>query len=95
MLTGERIQDTNCPLKVFESAAIKSIPYFDGFHRFIPTLLRINGYRVGFVEVTHHRRRHGKSKYNVRNRLFKGLSDIFGVLWIRKNYLDIKDYEEL
>ncbi len=94
-ITGEDIEDTNCPLKLFRRDAILDIPYFKGFHRFIPTLLKLSAYRVLIdLEVSHQPRRYGKSKYNILNRLFKGLSDTLGVCWLKKNRLPLKLFAE-
>ncbi|MFH1415767.1 MAG: glycosyltransferase family 2 protein [Elusimicrobiota bacterium] len=94
LVTGDNITDTNCPLKVFRRQAITSIPYFRGFHRFIPTLMKLNGYTLKQVPVSHFPRKRGHSKYNISNRLFKGLYDIFGVAWLKKNSLVFKDNME-
>ena len=49
---------------------------FNGLHRFLPTLAKLEGYRIAEVKVAHQERREGKSKFGVWNRLFKGLSDL-------------------
>jgi glycosyltransferase involved in cell wall biosynthesis len=95
-MTGEDVSDTGCPLKIFDSAAIRAIPYFNGFHRFIPTLLKIKGYSVKQVPVNHYPRKKGISKYNIKNRLFKGLIDVIAIIWIKKNnFLFKNNMEEL
>jgi glycosyltransferase involved in cell wall biosynthesis len=82
-LTGDQVRDTGCSLKVFRSEAIRSIPLFEGLHRFLPTLLRWHGYDVIEFPVTHHPRVHGTSKYGVRNRAFRALRDLFAVRWMK------------
>ncbi len=82
-LTGDSIRDTGCSLKVFRSEAIRSIPLFEGMHRFLPTLLRMHGYQVLEFPVSHHPRIHGTSKYGVRNRALRAFRDLLAVRWMR------------
>lgn len=87
-LSGENIQDTGCPLKIFKWEAIQKIKLFNGMHRFFPTLLKLEGCTIAEVPVHHYPRRYGKSKYNIRNRLFRALRDLFAVRWMKSRYLD-------
>lgn len=87
LLTGDSIRDTGCGLKLFRREAILSIPLFHGMHRFLPTLLRWHGFRVLEVPVSHHPRLHGRSKYGVGNRLWRGLADLLAVRWMRSRIL--------
>jgi dolichol-phosphate mannosyltransferase len=82
-ISGDRIRDTGCSLKVFRAEAIRSIPLFEGMHRFIPTLLRFHGYSVIEHPVSHHPRLAGKSKYGIRNRAWRGFKDLLAVRWMR------------
>jgi len=75
--------DTGSSLRVLRRECLQELFPFNGMHRFLPTLVKQKGYRVGEVEVRHHERRFGVAKYGVRNRLFKALFDLFGVLWMR------------
>jgi len=86
-LTGESIRDTGCPLKLFRTEAIRSIPLFEGMHRFFPTLLRYHGYSVVECPVSHSPRTRGVSKYGVLNRVFKSLRDLFAVRWMRSRLI--------
>lgn len=86
-LTGENIRDVGCPLKAIKREAIQNIKLFEGMHRFFPTLLKLQGYSVIEVPVNHYPRLKGKSKYNIRNRLFKSLGDLLAVRWMEKRYL--------
>lgn len=86
-LTGDSIRDTGCSLKVFRTDAIRFIPLFEGMHRFLPTLLRMHGFEVREHPVSHRPRLHGESKYNVRNRAFRALKDLFAVRWMRKRVI--------
>jgi hypothetical protein len=57
-------------------------------HRFLPTLLRMNNYKVAEVPVSHSPRIYGKTKYGIANRLFKGLADLLVIRWMKKNRLN-------
>ena len=87
-LTREDIVDTGCPLKVFRGEAIRSLCAFDGYHRFLPTLLKMKGYTVRQVPVRHTARIAGTSKYGTWDRAFRGLRDALGVRWLQDRNLD-------
>jgi glycosyltransferase involved in cell wall biosynthesis len=82
-LTREDIQDTGCPIKVFRAEAIRSVKIFTGMHRFLPTLLRMEGYTVRQVPVRHAERVTGESKYGTWDRAFSGLRDALAVRWMQ------------
>lgn len=86
-LTGDSVRDTGCPLKLFRTEAIRSIPLFEGMHRFLPTLLRYHGFDVIEVGVPHHPRTRGTSKYGISNRALKALLDCLAVRWMRKRVI--------
>jgi glycosyltransferase involved in cell wall biosynthesis len=89
-LTREDIVDTGCPIKVFRADAVARIPRFNGMHRFLPTLLRMEGCTVTQVPVRHAPRQHGSSKYGTWDRAFRGLRDALGVRWLQDRHLDWK-----
>ena len=80
--------DTGCGLKLFPRDAFLSLPAFDHMHRFIPALMRRQGVAVESIPVRHRPRRRGKSKYGVHNRLWAGLVDMAGVMWLQRRRLD-------
>jgi len=82
-LTREDIADTGCPIKVFRAEAIRSVKLFTGMHRFLPTLLRMEGFSVRQVPVRHAPRLTGSSKYGTLDRAFTGLRDALGVRWMQ------------
>jgi dolichol-phosphate mannosyltransferase len=88
-ISGDQIRDTGCSLKVFRAAAIRSLPYFDGMHRFLPTLLRYHGYTVLEHPVSHHPRVAGQSKYGIRNRALRALLDLLAVRWMRSRRIEL------
>jgi dolichol-phosphate mannosyltransferase len=79
--------DITCPLKVLKKEAISSITFFDTFHRFIPFLVQMQGYRVVEIEVRHYPRTHGKSHYTALNRLWVGIKSMFAIRWMARNYI--------
>lgn len=81
-LLGDRTPDTGCGLKLFRRDAFLALPYFDHMHRFLPALFLRAGGRVLSVDVRHRPRRHGKTKYGVHNRLWVGIVDLLGVMWL-------------
>ncbi len=86
-LTHDRIRDTGCSLKAVRRAVLGSLPRFDGMHRFLPTLIRLQGGEVAEVPVSHRPRRSGRSKYTARNRAIRTLRDALGVRWLRRRAL--------
>ena len=83
-LTRERIHDSACGLKVFRRECIARLKLFDGMHRFLPTLVKIEGWRVVEVPVPHRPRAAGTAKYGVWNRVFKALRDCLAVRWMQR-----------
>jgi len=83
-LTHESISDTGCPLKLFKNEVVKSFYLFEGMHRFLPTLAKMNGFTVIEVPVAHYPRQHGYSKYGIGNRMWKGLKDALAVRWMQQ-----------
>jgi len=74
--------DTGCGIKLFHRATFLELPRFNHMHRFLPALFQRAGSQVLSVPVHHRARTRGISKYGVRNRLFVGITDLFGVMWL-------------
>lgn len=83
-LLGDATPDTGCGLKVFSRDTYLELPYFDHMHRFLPALVQRAGWDVTSVEVNHRHRRQGKSKYGTLDRLFAGIIDLLGVMWLKR-----------
>jgi dolichol-phosphate mannosyltransferase len=75
-------RDTGCGLKAFRREVFLSLPYFDGLHRFLPALVRREGYDIAYVDVTDRPRRSGVSNYGFFDRLWIGIMDLAGVWWL-------------
>jgi glycosyltransferase involved in cell wall biosynthesis len=85
--TGDSIVDTGCTLKAFRRECLDRLELYKGMHRFLPTLLKMRGFRVTQVPVSHHPRLRGETKYGTWGRLTKGLADVWAVRWMKKNRL--------
>jgi glycosyltransferase involved in cell wall biosynthesis len=83
-LTRERIHDSACGLKVFRRECIARLKLFNGMHRFLPTLVKLEGWRVVEVPVHHRPRAAGTAKYGVWNRVFRALRDCLAVRWMQR-----------
>ena len=83
-LTQEQIHDSGCCLRVFTRDAVSRVKMFNGMHRFLPTLVKMEGYRVLETPVTHRPRVAGVANYGVSNRALRGLRDTFAVRWMQQ-----------
>ncbi len=86
-MTGDDIVDTGCTLKAYRRECVERLELYNGMHRFLPTLLKMRGYRVTQVPVSHHPRHAGKTKYDTWRRFKKGLADVWAVRWMKKNWI--------
>jgi dolichol-phosphate mannosyltransferase len=75
-------RDTGCGLKAFRRDLFLKLPYFDGLHRFLPALVRREGYGIGYVDVVDRPRGAGVSNYGLWDRLWVGILDLAGVWWL-------------
>jgi dolichol-phosphate mannosyltransferase len=75
-------RDSGCGLKAFRREVFLALPYFDGLHRFLPALIRREGYDIGYVDVVDRLRRQGVSNYGMWDRLWIGILDLAGVWWL-------------
>lgn len=75
-------RDTGCGLKAFRREVFLSLPYFDGLHRFLPALVRREGFDIAYVDVTDRPRYSGVSNYGFFDRLWIGIMDLAGVWWL-------------
>jgi len=86
-VTGDKVHDTGCSLKIFRRSVIERLQLFTGMHRFFPALALMHDFTVTEVPVRHNPRIHGYSKYGVGNRLFKGIYDLIAVRWMQQRVL--------
>lgn len=76
--------DSGCGIKLLKRDVFLRLPYFDHMHRYMPALIRAEGYQTEFVDVNHRGRLHGVSKYTNFGRLWAAFSDLRGVIWLMK-----------
>ena len=94
-LSDESIQDSGCTFRAFRRECLRGLVLYRGFHRFIPTLLRMRGYRVLEVPVRNRPRRFGASKYGVLNRVFVAFVDLLVVRWMKNRLLRYEIAEDV
>jgi dolichol-phosphate mannosyltransferase len=87
-------RDTGCGLKAFHRDVFLNLPYFDGLHRFLPALVKREGYEVGYVDVVDRPRGHGVSNYGLWDRLWVGILDLAGVWWLIRRRKRVPDISE-
>lgn len=87
-------RDTGCGLKAFRRDVFLALPYFDGLHRFLPALVRREGYDIGYVDVVDRPRGAGVSNYGLWDRLWVGILDLAGVWWLIRRKKRIAEISE-
>lgn len=96
-LSGENIRDSACTFRIYRKEALDKVKLYEGMHRFLPTLLKIEGAKVGELEIKHHPRKYGKSKFGLMNRLWVPFIDLLAVIWLKRrklNYQFQKSFEK-
>ena len=86
-LSGESISDAGCTYRVFKRECIAQVKFFNGAHRFLPTLIKMEGFHVCEVPVSTNARFSGTSHYGVWNRLFKSFRDLLAVRWMKSRQI--------
>ena len=82
-LGGGDISDAGCTYRAFRRECLANVRFFKGVHRFLPTLIAMEGFRVSEISVTNRARLSGRSHYGIRNRVFVALADLLAVRWMR------------
>jgi dolichol-phosphate mannosyltransferase len=93
-LSDEQISDAGCTYRAFRQSCVPRLKLYRGLHRFIPTLLKMEGFTVTEISVTNNPRLHGESKYGVWNRLFKSFHDLLAIRWMKSRLLAYEVAEE-
>jgi dolichol-phosphate mannosyltransferase len=94
-LLRDGTRDAGCGLKAFRRDVFLALPYFDGLHRFLPALVRREGYEVGYVDVVDRPRRAGTSNYGLWDRLWVGILDLAGVWWLIRRRRRVPEVTEV
>lgn len=94
---NDKTKDTGCSLKLFPKDLFLRLPYFNHMHRFLPALMLRASANIIPVEVSHRKREFGMSKYGTINRAIVGIVDLFGVFWLMKRSIKVKEkyFEEI
>jgi dolichol-phosphate mannosyltransferase len=93
-VSADTIQDSGCTFRAFRRECLRGLVLYRGFHRFIPTLLKMHGYRLIEVPVGHRPRRFGRSKYGVLNRAAVALVDLLVIRWMAARLLRYEVVED-
>jgi hypothetical protein len=83
-LSGEQISDAGCTYRAFKRDCIANLKFFKGMHRFLPTLIKMEGFSVTEIAVSNNPRFAGQSHYGVWNRLFASFYDLLAVRWMKR-----------
>jgi dolichol-phosphate mannosyltransferase len=94
-LSGENISDAGCCYRAFKRECIQDLKFFKGMHRFMPTLIKMEGFTVTEIPVSTHPRFAGQSNYGMWNRLFASFYDLLAVRWMKKRMFKYKIAAEI
>jgi len=86
-VSDETISDAGCCFRAFRRECVSEVKFFRGAHRFLPTLIRMEGFAVREIPIGHAPRRAGRSHYGVGNRLFSASIDLLAVRWMKKRFI--------
>jgi glycosyltransferase involved in cell wall biosynthesis len=88
-------RDSGCGLKAVPTPLFRQLPYFDGWHRYLPALVLREGFAVAHIDVIDRQRRHGKSNYGILDRGLRGMLDLAGVWWLRRRRKVVPETREV
>ena len=94
-LSGETISDSGCCYRAFKRECIENVRFFKGMHRFMPTLIKMEGYSVAEIPISTNPRFAGKTNYGVWNRLFASFYDLLAVRWMKSRFVRYKIAETI
>jgi glycosyltransferase involved in cell wall biosynthesis len=94
-LSDESIRDSGCTFRAFRRECVQELVLYKGFHRFVPTLLRMRGFTVLEVPVKHRPRRVGQSKYGIGNRAWSAFKDLLAVRWMKARQVRYEVVEDV
>ncbi len=94
-LSGETIQDSGCTFRAYKKECLQNIKLYKGMHRFMPTLVKMEGFRVIEIPIAHHPRKFGVSKYTTWNRMWRAFIDLLAVKWMRSRHIHYEIEERI
>jgi dolichol-phosphate mannosyltransferase len=83
-VSGEEISDAGCTYRAFRRECVADLKFFKGMHRFLPTLVKMEGYTVTEIPISHHPRVAGQTHYGISNRLLASSYDLLAVRWMKR-----------
>jgi dolichol-phosphate mannosyltransferase len=94
-LSGETIHDSGCTFRAYKRECLQNLKLFKGMHRFMPTLVKMEGFRVIEIPIAHHPREFGVSKYTTWNRMWRAFVDLLAVKWMKSRQLKYEIEERI
>ncbi len=94
-LSGETIRDSGCTFRAYKRECLQNIKLYKGMHRFMPTLVKMEGFRVIEIPVAHHPRKFGVSKYTTWNRMWRAFVDLLAVKWMKSRHIHYEIEERI
>jgi len=94
-LSEETIRDSGCTFRAYKRECLQNLKLFKGMHRFMPTLVRMEGFRVIEIPVAHHPRKYGVSKYSTWNRMWRAFVDLLAVRWMKSRHIHYEIEERI
>ena len=89
-INGVPVADAGCGMRLMRRSAVQELPVFNGLHRLITTILKLQGFSVNKVPLAHNPRLAGRSKYGIRNRLWRGIADCLAMRWYARRVISSK-----
>jgi len=86
-LSGEAVRDSGCTFRAYKRECLENLKLYKGMHRFMPTLVKMEGFRVIEIPITHHPRKFGVSKYTTWNRMWCAFIDLLAVKWMKSRHI--------
>ena len=80
----DNTRDSGCGLKAIRTELFRQLPFFDGWHRYLPALVLREGFKTTHIDVIDRQRVHGHSNYGILDRGLRGILDLYGVWWLRR-----------
>ena len=94
-LSGETIRDSGCTFRVYKRECLQNLKLYKGMHRFMPTLVKMEGFRVIEIPIAHHPRKFGASKYTTWNRMWRAFVDLLVVKWMKNRHIQYEIEERI
>jgi dolichol-phosphate mannosyltransferase len=94
-LSKESVRDSGCTFRTYKRECLQNLKLYKGMHRFMPTLVRMEGFRVIEIPINHRPRKFGVSKYNTWNRMWRAFVDLLAVRWMKNRHIGYEIEERL